>query len=239
MGIDVINKCVSFNDSHEELVNTSTLKNPTFTNHNGLKIFSIYKRVKSRQRNDDGNPLIYALKEINSFSISKRECIKFLPSFNAILDKYLQGKSYDFIIPMPSTHLISYRLAERVARETTNSCPILINLFAKKTVGEVCLEFKSIDIPAKFHIRRLSLIKGLESANTPDKLISMKDIDVKLRPYISPFKLIENLDLNNKNVLIVDDLLATGTSLKCIEQLLLNDNNKISVDALCLLSSLK
>ena len=66
----------------------------------------------------------------------------------------------------------------------------------------------------------------------------VKDIDTKIRSYFSPLALSQNIvNPQGKKVLLVDDLLTTGTTLISAKELLAG-NNVSSFQGLCLLSSL-
>ena len=83
MGIDIINdNQILFNNTHQKLVNTNINSNPTTTIVHNISIHSIYKRVKTRSNQWDGNPLIYALKNQKGYSLSRTELKKFLYSFH-------------------------------------------------------------------------------------------------------------------------------------------------------------
>ena len=112
--IDKQNKTVSFNNSHEKNINTSTLINPTYYNVNGIDVISIFKRKKSEEFSYDGNPLIYALKGINDwkFNNPQSDIINLLKQFIRIAEK-IQPK-YDTIITIPSTNELNTQFLYRL-----------------------------------------------------------------------------------------------------------------------------
>ena len=71
--IDRVNRTVSFNDNHENNVDTSLTNNPTFKADivNGVEVWSIFQRKRSI--NGDGNPLIYAYKNEKGWKFNSLE----------------------------------------------------------------------------------------------------------------------------------------------------------------------
>ena len=115
INIDTVNKIVSIDLSHEEGVDTSLI-NPTYKKISGVNVISIFKRVR---KNDpltgtslDGNPLIYALKEINGWKINKDDIIKLLKQFIRISEKI--KLEYDTIIKVPSTSVLNTEFLYRI-----------------------------------------------------------------------------------------------------------------------------
>ena len=112
--IDDVEQTVSFNNSHEENVDTSILINPTYTNINGVDVISIFKRKRATEFSFDGNPLVYALKGLKGwkFKNAQSDITSLLKQFIRIAEKI--QPNYDTIITIPSkndlnTHFL-YRL---------------------------------------------------------------------------------------------------------------------------------
>lgn len=188
MGIDVVNNSdVVFNGSHDDLVITCPSKNPTLAIINGMDVQSIFRRVKSKNRSGDGNPLIYALKRKKGFRISSREIVRFLPDFQSILSTALRDKRFDMVIPMPSSYPISRILASRAVR-TIGLGSIKHNYLRKKNNGEVLAELHRDTIPKEHSSLASSLRKKLEKSDSGASF-SMKDVDLQLRPFIQPLAL--------------------------------------------------
>lgn len=239
MGIDITDdNQILFNDTHQKLVNTNINSNPTTKIVHNISIYSIYKRVKTRSNKWDGNPLIYALKNQKGYRLSKNELKKFLYSFHYILNKLLEDKSYDLILILPSSSNIARILSKRVVRYLNKNL-IVQEIFEKYSIGEVV---DNIDITViknqskqKEIKRQLSKLKKVDR----DKSFSMKNIPPKVREYFNPIKLKSKFDFNEyKNILIVDDLLATGNSIKSARDIIISQNSEIKVEGLCLFSGL-
>ncbi len=239
MGIDITDdNQILFNDTHQKLINTDIDFNPTSSVTYNITIHSIYRRVKTRGYHSDGNPLIYALKNQKGYKISKSELKKFLYSFRYILSKLLQDKSYDLILVLPSSSNIAKEVAQRVSRVLVEDL-IVQDVFEKRSVGEV---IDDIDITViankdrqKGIKRQLSKLQKIDR----DRTFSMKNIPPKVREYFSPIKLQSKFDFSSyKNILIVDDLLATGNSIRSARDIILSQNDKVKVEGLCLFSGL-
>ncbi len=155
MGIDITeDNQILFNDTHQKLVNTDINSNPTTTIIHNISIHSIYKRVKTRSNQWDGNPLIYALKNQKGYRLSRSEfkSIRFLPigdrelfprrfkkflySFYSILNKLLQDKNYDLILVLPSSSNVAKGVSKRVSSCLAKGL-VVQDIFKKQSVGEV------------------------------------------------------------------------------------------------------
>lgn len=227
-GIDVdeIKKTVSFNNSHEENVDTSTLINPTYENIGGVDVISIFKRKKSSDFSHDGNPLIYALKGIKGwkFNNEQSDIIGLLRQFIRIAEK-IQPK-YDTIITIPSNNVLNKNFLFRLNKVIKADVQIQDYLH-KLTAEEVYEEFVDwVQISQDFG-ERYNKIKSLIASyfknmdNEYDGYFSYKFIkDVKLRKYIKKTmysdseKTIEYAShINGKNILILDDTIGSGSTI--------------------------
>ena len=71
MGINVYaNKTVIIDHSHQVLVDTSIEGNPTEGAIDGLRLQYVFHRKPTKGYDRDGNPLVYAFKEINGYRIA-------------------------------------------------------------------------------------------------------------------------------------------------------------------------
>ncbi|CAI3155028.1 phosphoribosyltransferase [Acinetobacter pittii] len=246
MGITVDqNKVVRFDPTSEQLVSTSIHANPISNRMNDLLIYGVFKRLYNRdgdRRDSDGNPLIYALKNKNGFSITMKECARFNPNLSKILDKILLKKSYDIVISMPSSQPVSERFAIKISRKIGGNCPILTNVFTKKTIEEVYNDLLSLQVVAKDRKDLIALRRVIESRviKEPKTIFSMKEIAKKDRKFIKPLKynpdyLAEIRELKGKSIVIVDDLLASGSTLISAYELLLEREVTNKIEAICLL----
>jgi hypothetical protein len=238
VGIDVENKVVSYTDKHQFLVDTSTEKNPFVQSVAGTEVISVFRRRKGASHKGDGNPLIYALKRMFKFHISAADVAGFMPNLRFILNRMTAHRTYDLIIALPSSHPLASGLARRVGR-CSPTVPVSYGFFAKCSNAEVAEALRNMksngEIP-KYHLRDItSLMHTLSvSADEPFKL---KEVENHLRGYTFPFKINEDLNVQGLSVLVVDDLLSSGTSIQTAKRLLVASGAD-KVSALCLLSSL-
>ena len=239
MGIDITNNNqILFNDTHQKLINTDINSNPTTSIVHNIVIHSIYKRLKTRSNQGDGNPLIYALKNQKGYRISRNELKKFLYSFYYILNKLLQNKSYDLILVLPSSSTVAKNVAKKVSKSLSNNLTVH-DIFEKQSVSEI---IEKIDISIVSNKNKLKELKHqLSKLQKMDKnkTFSMKNVPPKIREYFIPLKLKAKFDFSHyKNILIVDDLLATGNSIKSARDIILTQNSKVNIEGLCLFSGL-
>lgn len=237
MGIYVdSNKRVFYTNEHHNLVSTCTNNNPTTIKLDDVRIHSIFKRMRTKEHDGDGNPLIYALKNKKGFTISKSEIKKFFTDMNTIIDKICLNKNYDLLIVPPSNHKIASFLAKKIARKCTwNYSPVF---FRKATAYEVIEEvhLSSIRNDHQKEVKKvLATLKNL--GDTP---FTMKEVPNNIRKYFNPLKIASDpCELEGiHNVLIVDDLLSTGSTIVKASELIRSIKSDINVEGLCLLGAL-
>lgn len=150
MGIDISNnKVITFNASHEKRVVTGIARNPKLSKIGRsphTSVFSIYRRTKAGDFRRDGNPLMYALKGINGYSIKPFELYKFRTTFFPILSTIHSNLALgsNIIIPMPSSSYFVTTFSKIIAKRF--NAPI-ISMFQKRTVLEVLNSFNNINNP--------------------------------------------------------------------------------------------
>ena len=245
MGITVDqNKIVKFTSQTEQLVNTSIDANPNQYKLNDLMVYGIFKRLYSRQ-GGDGNPLIDALKGQRGYSISLQECGKFNPNLSVILDRLLAQKNYEVILTMPSSHKVVERFATKINRRISANCLLITDIFTKKTFYEVYEDLQRLPLTPKHKKDIIALRRSIErdTQRDPNKIFSMKEVNTKDRAFIRPLKInperIEILQkIQGKSILLVDDLLASGTTLTSAHNLLKDLEISEEIEAICLLGKL-
>ena len=238
MGIDIKNKKILYNANHNNLLGTSVENKSTKIRLKKVSIYSIFRRVKNRDKTKkgDANPAIFALKRIKGFSITDSEKKKFFPNFFRILRKILLGKRIDLIIVMPSSHPIAEILALRVSKILGGVK--IENSFLKKSKNSDIINISLSDVKDidKHEVRRILLnIKNMPK----DSEFSMKEINNRYRKYFKPLQYGNVYSICDfKNILIVDDLYATGSTMGNAIELIRNLNEKAVIEGLCLFSPL-
>lgn len=235
MGIDIINNVVHVTDKHNKLLNINIKNKPVKKNIENLLVYSIFERYKSPRKSiGDSCPLLYALKEKHNLTTNIMSIKLLISNFYKILEKV--PNNYDIIIPMPSNHKIVNVLTNKICKYNSSS-QVLMEFFVKKRLIELEQEINCLSIDKKeknILLNRLKLQKK-EGNNT----ISLKSIPNNLRFYLNPL-VVNNktVILTNKRILLIDDLLSTGTTLKSAKILLESQYSTINIDALTLFSSI-
>ncbi len=237
LGIDICTAhSVSLNEAHELRLVTSVERNPVISDKGSITVTCVYRRTKHGDFKRDGNPFIYALKRKSPYSITNRELFRFRASFKEILAQMSKNLEIDYVVGVPSSHNVVTHFGNRVARQLN---AIYINdYFVKQTVGNVLKNFKLSVVDAK-HKSIVKKVLSTFGKLDPAEEISLKKIENKVRSYFEPVALNTSYagPALNGNVLIVDDLLSTGTTLLSSESLLKAQGINVQ-GSFCLLSDL-
>lgn len=236
MGIDVSdNKVVTYNADHQQRVITS-LKGAHEIVLGNVRVSSIFSRKKTGRDERDGNPLIYALKGMRGYSITHESICELIICAKNNLPLCLANTPYCVVVPLPSSSGLVQILSRRLAR-TKADCSI-ISCFDKATVYQVLAAAPTPQVVEKRYrkkfVSRINALQKMEGNN----MFQMKDLEMALRPYFTP--LMKNALAGNiigADVLLVDDILGSGTSIKSAAQSLLLEGAR-SVSGITLMGSL-
>jgi len=225
MGIEVSNtKVVSINDQHENGVDTSVHGNPTRDRLKAIPLIHVFRRNFRGTRQDDGNPLIHALKGRRGFTITpfwEQQVMSRTRRILAEVADDLQG--FDHCMPMPSSSTFCTRFAAEVSQVA--GAPLLPPTFLrKKRVGEVLQELAAN--PPRLRpaqkgpfTSQLHAWHGLD----PNADYQAKDVPLNLRHLVSPFmRQGTPPNVGGQRILVVDDLFATGSSILAAREILQN-----------------
>lgn len=208
--IDYINKKVSINLNHENGLDTSIISNPTLYKIGDVDIISIFKRKKYLK--SDGNPLLYSLKGLNDWKLENFDVKLLLKQFIRICEKI--DPVYDTIIKVPSNNDLNNIFMNRINKivKCSNKIEFGLHKLDPEVVWENGIDFsnmnkKEIDI----------MIESFEKMQD----FSFKFIPTNLRKYIKKIYkenwIGDELDvadkINNKNILILDDTISSGTTI--------------------------
>ena len=245
-GIDVKGHNVTMTDKHENLVNTSLISNPTCTKDiiPNIEVLSLFQR-KSGGLND-GNPMLYALKKEKDYELTNPKVV--YKRIEALLELFIQSHpNMEATLAIPSTNQLNKYFINLFKRKSPNT-KVVENLFVKMSVEEVddCVYKKDSAFRKKYGkyfdkyyeifrnycskmtsgIFRLHLINDPEMRKVIDHTIKMED-----RFYGTYMDAI-----NGKDILILDDSIMTGNSLREVYQIIADCYEPKSITILTIMS---
>ena len=246
-GIEILpNRVVKLNDSDKGV----DFEGPIYWHDNNVDIISIFKRTKLNQykgdKDLDGNPFIYALKNKNGwrFEITQNEIRKYLNKFINNCEK-LQ-KKYDTIIMIPSKSKVNERFMNYLY-DILKAKNKITNFFSKTKINtdepESFIDYEKLKIDKKDTPYIINYIEDfLYDLNETDKEFEAKNFDKSLLKYLKFLTRNKNVDyveaINNKNILVLDDVYASGTTIsQAVESIKQNYEPK-SITVVTLLSKL-
>lgn len=232
---------VEFDDSHQYRVDTSLEKNMTRKILPDVQYHFVFRRNRGRAEDEgDGNPLIYALKGMNNYRLDSACRSQFMERAKEIVLQNSDKMVADFIFPMPSSFDFCGEFTNLLS-ETLN-IPVMDSSFVvKKTVAEILKEAEhaSVQIGNKrvrhdYH-QQLKIWSQLD----PTSKVAMKFVkNPKVRQYFNHLGIGGNPpDISGKKILVADDLMASGNSMRCLIDLLRQQGAEIEA-GVCFLSDL-
>ena len=246
-------KTVSYNPSHEENVDTTIEHNPTMDGDivPNVQVWSIFKRKRGLR--GDGNPLVYALKGEGGWTFrdeSDRNAIE--KQFDAIATKFATMYPVGVTILMPSGSELNMHIADVVMSKSRNA-ELIKGVICKLTteeVDDIVLDFNSKfrefykdEFNSKYYElgRYLDLMDKERNGYFSRHLIKnnqMRDVlDSTLKLSDDGFAEFAN-KINDQDVLIIDDTISRGQSIKEACQIMLESYAPKSITVLTLLSKL-
>lgn len=235
MGIDVgPDRRVSYSPAHHNRVVSDPARNPVVQMVGDLTVVGIFRRTKTGDREHDGNPLIYALKGKNGYRLTYGAARRLLADARQIIPQIAAVGSCDVIVPMPS----SSNVARYVARELGRAYALAPEeRFRKATVGEALAWMLPPEqvAPAlrRAYTAQLRTMQHLPTGS----LVQMKEVrESVIRPLVPAVTADVLTDLAGKRIMLVDDLLSTGSTLRSAKALL-EAAGAAGVFGVCLLSS--
>lgn len=246
-------KTVSYNPSHEENVDTTIEHNPTMDGDivPNVQVWSIFKRKRGLR--GDGNPLVYALKGEGGWTFrdeSDRNAIE--KQFDAIATKFATMYPVGVTILMPSGSELNMHIADVVMSKSRNA-ELIKGVICKLTteeVDDIVLDFNSKfrefykdEFNSKYYElgQYLDLMDKEGNGYFSRHLIKnnqMRDVlDSTLKLSDDRFAEFAN-KINDQDVLIIDDTIRRGQSIKEACQIMLESYAPKSITVLTLLSKL-
>ena len=246
-------KTVSYNPSHEENVDTSIEHNPTMDVDivPNVQVWSIFKRKRGLR--GDGNPLVYALKGEGGWTFrNERDRIAIERQFDAIATKFATMYPVGVTILMPSGSELNMHIADVVMSKSRNA-ELIKGVICKLTteeVDDIVLDFSSKfrefykdEFNSKYYElgRYLDLMDKERNGYFSRHLIKnnqMRDVlDSTLKLSDDRFAEFAN-KINGQDVLIIDDTISRGQTIKEACQIMLESYAPKSITVLTLLSKL-
>ena len=247
-------KTVAYNPSHEENVDTSLDNNPTIDRElvQGVNVWSIFKRKQGLR--GDGNPLVYALKNEGGWHFRSQEDANAIEKqFHLIAEKFASMYPIGVTIIIPSGNELNNHIAEVVMSKSENA-ELINGVICKLTteeVDDIVLDFNSkfrefykdefnskyyelgryLDLMDKERNGYFSrhLIKNSQMRNVLDSTLKLSD---------DRFAEFAN-KINGQDILIIDDTISRGQSIKEACQIMLESYAPKSITVLTLLSRLQ
>jgi hypothetical protein len=241
-------RAVTMTDSHENLVDTSVVNNPTCTKDiiPSIEVWSLFKRKEGGV--NDGNPLLYALKHEKNYQLTNPNFV--YKRIEDLCDAFIRSHpNMDVTLAIPSTNSLNKFLYETLKRKC-KGIMVIDNLMIKMTVEEVddCIfektslfrktyganyaqaheAFETYCSKMKDGTFRLHLIKDMNMRKTIEHTIKLSD-----RFYGKYMEAI-----NGKNILIVDDSVTNGQTITEAYKIIAECYEPKSITILTLMSPL-
>jgi hypothetical protein len=227
---------VAYSPTDHTMIDSRVSKNPIVENVHGFDVVSVFRRVKARTHVADGNPLIYALKKANGYSVDLENILLFMPEFHSITGLMSRFYAPNFIVPIPSSSTVSEMFARRIGRAF--EAKVEYEWLRKKFNREVCSDIDHLIRMGKVPSSDQRDLKSVRATlgRSLSSIFTMKALSAPIRAYVEPFKLNSSATVPSAGeVVLVDDLLSTGSSLLCAKQIL--EGRGLSVQCVCLFSS--
>lgn len=243
-------KLVSYDSSHQRNVDTSVENNPTVDRDliPGVEVWSIFKRKHGTK--GDGNPLVYAMKGEKWKFASNTDKKAIYHQFNKIADKFVKQYPVGTTIIVPSGNQLNNYIAEIIMAKSKNA-RLVTNVVCKLTVEDVddiVMEDNSVFrkvYKGKFERAYEQLwryLRKMEQKRNGDFFRHLIG-DRKMRDVLDrTFKKSDDICaedanvINGENVLIIDDTISRGQTVREICKIINETFNPKSVTVLTLFS---
>lgn len=251
--IDYDNLTVAYNPSHQENVDTSIENNPTVSNEygEGIKVYSLLQRKGESPM--DGNPLLYAFKGERGWSFrTENDKAAILAQVDAIALKFANMYPLGFTVLIPSGNHLNRMIGDIIKGKGSNVL-VVDDVLTKITTEEVMDIVMEKGSP--FHIAyRNNMDAALRQLRTyldeMDKERSgyfarhfvrdsrMRDILTNTLKLTSDAVARYSKSIDGKDVLLIDDSISRGQTIKEACGILLENYEPNSATVLTLFSKL-
>ena len=246
---------VTYNPKHQKNLDTSIENNPSFTVENieGIEVhkYSLFQRKADDK--GDGNPALYSLKREKNWVMTNKK--DFLKQLNLVLDKFLEEHPQEVIIPLPSTNILNNQFLNSIIKklEKVVVCRPLMKMTTNE-IWDACEEKDSyfrkywanqnIDLNQAYDNLSQNLLWMDKNNNGIFSFHYIKDM--KMRESITctmkcaPEEYITfNKDINGKDILLIDDSITKGQSIRDAIHAIKELYNPKSISVLTIFSDLK
>lgn len=247
--VDVANRLVTVDHSHNNYSVTTPAGNPThLILANGLKVTSIFSRTKGKKAKrgenvppGDNSPMLYALKGMHQLQTTRRSVMDLNLSYRQILPVFVAaGFQWDWLLPLPSSSNLTALFANRVCTESgVGVCHH--GAMVKISAQQVLKNLQALKIKASDRSAIREDVNRFIKQNSPQTAFQIKAITrTHLRPHINPL-MWGHLPAvaPPRRVLLIDDMVTTGTSLVCANDILRHRYPTVQIEALTLFGSTK
>ena len=251
--IDYDNLTVAYNPSHQENVDTSIENNPTVSNEygEGIKVYSLLQRKGDSPM--DGNPLLYAFKGERGWTFrTEDDRTAILKRVDAIAQKFANMYPLGFTVLIPSGNHLNRMIGDIIKSKGSNVL-VVDDVLTKITTEEVMDIVMEKGSP--FHIAyRNNMDTALRQLRTyldeMDKERNgyftrhyirdsrMRDILTKTLKLSSDAVARYSKSIDGKDVLLIDDSISRGQTIKEACSILLENYEPKSITVLTLFSKL-
>lgn len=231
-------KTITFTDKHENYVDTS---GKLFKKKiDGIDTYMLFKRKKdSGNLVSDGNPLVYALKNLNSWKLTNKEDL-----MQRIEYSLKQLPKSDIVVMVPSSNPLMREISKYI---TASGSELLESCLFKKTKEEVLSEMDFSEF-TDFELDEID--RGFDKMGTyfeskyfPKFLLDKLSVSIfKTHSNFSPKEKKNNdlaIKIKDKNILIIDDTISTGFSLSSCSKIIKDQYFPKNVIQFSLFSDLK
>lgn len=253
-----------YTDAHQNILNTSLdgdmTKITMFSDdlNEFVTVYSIFKRKKIENKKGDSNPVLYALKKEKDWSFeTEYDKVLFWRRFVCLLKQFLNAhkNSFECVVVIPSSNQLNKDISNEIKKVVNNygiECVIedaLRTITTTELLGEIedthsyfrdywNDDFEKSLSKLKEDIKKMNETnKGIFKYHMIDDQEMRKSIintlisDENKKPAYSVY-------INNKNVLLIDDSITHGQSIRGAIHAISNTYNPKSVSVLTMFSQL-
>jgi len=245
VGIEIEGNLVYINhDVNDYLVTeANSPRNPKVymkKNINGdIEIYSLFSRLKKKRDKDskgDNCPIIYALKGLDGLKTNIYTIKELINSGKISMESIDCIDKNTVLICMPSKYRIPNYLAKKISDYT--GAQIINSVFNKCDINSAISDIE-------YYIQKIkdqsikSSLKFIVKNIMEQKDFSMKNIPPKYREIINPLRIKSdfNLNLSGRKIILIDDLVSTGSTLISAKNTLINTQKENDIKAITLISS--